>query len=247
MAELLSQRVSKPKSTQARKGGEPAATPAPERTKRLDRDAILDTATAVIGNEGIAALTLRRVGAELGVDHTAIYRYCGNKDAMLGALADRMFLTAPELDPATSWQQRLRVHAQHAFARYQTHPDLGFLIVSQPYARLGLIQGRERALELLTEAGLSLEQAARMSHLIENHIAGCGLFFAMESRDADSTGPEYRAGLRRAYAMVDAAQLPLVAGAAQHLFPDPSEMFDEGLEVLIGEVERRSARDDQAD
>jgi TetR/AcrR family transcriptional regulator, tetracycline repressor protein len=231
--------------TEAGKNGEQPAGSAGERSKRLDHDTILDTAAGLIASDGMAALTMRRVGAELGVDHTAIYRYFGNKDAMLVALVDRMFLTAPELDPESSWQQRLRVHSRHAFARYQNHPDLGFLIVGQPYARLGLIQGRERALELLTEAGLSLEQAARMSHLIENHIAGCGLFFAMESRDADSTGPEYRAGLRRAYAIVDAEQLPLVAGAAQYLFPDPTEMFDEGLEVLIGEVERRSERDDQ--
>jgi TetR/AcrR family transcriptional regulator, tetracycline repressor protein len=207
---------------------------------RLDRDTILDTVERIVASEGIEKLTMRRVGSELGADHTALYRHFTNKEAMLNALADRMFSTPPQIDPQAPWQQRLRAHADHAFGRYQAHPDLGTLLARQSFARPGLIQGRERVLEILTEAGLELREAAMMSHLIENHVVGCGLFFAVDGAISGAAGDESRAAMRRAYAMVDSRELPLVAAAAPFLFPDPAVSFSEGLEVLIAEIERRT-------
>lgn len=51
------------------------------------RNALLDAATHVIQNEGIAALSLRRIADEAQVSRTAPYRHFANKEALLAGLA----------------------------------------------------------------------------------------------------------------------------------------------------------------
>jgi len=53
--------------------------------------ALVDTAVRVIQDEGIAALTLRDVGARLGVSRTALYRHFDGKQALLARVAAEGF------------------------------------------------------------------------------------------------------------------------------------------------------------
>jgi AcrR family transcriptional regulator len=207
---------------------------------RLDRASILDAVERIAASEGVAKLTMRRIGSELGADPTAIYRHFRNKQEMLSCLAERMFLTQPEIDPAQSWQDQLRVHVRHAFDRYRAHPDLGILLARQPDDLPGLVRLTDQTLALLVDgAGLTLEQAACFSHQIENHVVGCGLFFAVSEfhRDPRAIDPS---ALRRAYALLPSDEFPFASAAAPYLFPDPDQMFERTTELLIEAIERQA-------
>lgn len=207
---------------------------------RLDRERILEAAERIVGSEGLRALTMRRVGAELGVDPTAVYRHFRNKEEMLVRLAERLFSTTPVLDPDLSWQDQLRAHVRHSLERYSVHPDLAILLARQPDDLVPLVDLTERTLEVLVHgAGLTLEEAASINQLLENHIVGCGLFFAISDyRDPAFTD---RPALRRAYALLPGDTYPLSSRAAPHLFPDPDESFDQTTELLIETIERIAA------
>jgi AcrR family transcriptional regulator len=204
---------------------------------RLDRELILAAAERIVGSEGLSALTMRRIGAELGADPTAVYRHFRNKEALLTQLAVRLFSTGPELDPNDSWQDRLREHIRHAFDRYRAHPDLGILLARQPDDLPPLVRITETSLDLLVNgAGLSLEEAACLNHQIENHVVGCGLFFAISDyRDSAVTD---RAAMRRVFALLPADERPLASAAAPYLFRDPDEMFERTTDLLIEAAER---------
>src|SRR5690349_23085020 len=92
----------------------PAAVPEESPRPPLDRERILTAAEAIVAREGVGKLTMRRIGAELGADPTAVYRHFRNKDELLTQLADRMFGTLPESDPDLDWRERLRVDLRHA-------------------------------------------------------------------------------------------------------------------------------------
>ena len=203
---------------------------------RLDRGRILEAAERILGSEGLGALTMRRLGAELGADPTAIYRHFRNKEALLTCLADRLFGTQPDLDRSQPWQEQLRVLIRHAFERYRAHPDLGILLARQSDDLPSLVRIFEETLTLLVEGGLSLEQASDFSHLIENHVVGCGLFFAI----SDYRDPQLndRVAMRRAYALLPADKFPLASQAAPFMFPDPDDMFELTTDLLIKEIER---------
>jgi hypothetical protein len=84
---------------------------------------------------------------------------------------------------------------------------------------------------------MELEQAALMSHLIENHVVGCGLFFAISEYEREPDEALRRA-LRRSYALLPEDVAPLASAAAPYLFPDPDVAFDAMTELLIAAIER---------
>lgn len=55
------------------------------------RRALLDEAVATIRSHGVDALTLREIGARLGVSRTALYRHFADKRALLAAVATEGF------------------------------------------------------------------------------------------------------------------------------------------------------------
>jgi len=207
---------------------------------RLDRERILDAAAEIVGTEGLPALTMRRIGAELGADPTAVYRHFRNKRELLTELADRLFATEPELDPQAPWAERMRASMWHAMRRYRSHLDLGLLLAGQSDELPSLVRIREESLELLTEVGLTLEQAAMFSQVIENHVVGCGLFFAISGWHSDPPHETLEA-MRRFYALLPADVAPLCREAAPHLCPDPDGVFAYTTDLLIAAIERTAA------
>jgi AcrR family transcriptional regulator len=205
---------------------------------RLDRETILAVAQQIVSSEGLGKLTMRRIGADLGVDPTAVYRHFRSKDDLLDRLAERIFSTEPEIEPTRSWQDQLRAHARHAFERYRAHPDLGMLLARQPDLLAPLVRLREQTLAALVDgAGLSLADAACFDHIFENHVVGCGLFFAVVEHYADPRVGDADA-LRRAYALLPADEFPFSVAAAPYLFGGAEAQFDRTTELLIEAVER---------
>src|SRR5262245_40601577 len=68
------------------------------------RRALLDEALATIRDEGVDALTLREIGARLGVSRTALYRRFADKRALLAAVATEGFRTLRQ-QLASAWEQ----------------------------------------------------------------------------------------------------------------------------------------------
>lgn len=81
---------------------------------------------------GLASLSMRVLGAELGVDATALYRHFPNKDSLVEAMVDRMLSEALEAhDPAGKTPREKIIDVvfamRDAFAR---HPDIGLALIS---------------------------------------------------------------------------------------------------------------------
>ena len=68
------------------------------------RRALLDEALSTIRAEGVDALTLREIGARLGVSRTALYRHFADKGALLRAVATEGFRTLRE-QLLAAWEQ----------------------------------------------------------------------------------------------------------------------------------------------
>src|SRR3954468_17816541 len=76
-------------------GAEPMPSPekpgppsAPDRKQRLSRDLVLSAALALVDSEGLDALTMRRLGHELGRDPMSLYRYAENRAAVLDGVSE---------------------------------------------------------------------------------------------------------------------------------------------------------------
>ena len=60
------------------------------RSEPLSREEIVDAALAIVDAEGLEALTMRRLGAALGVEAMTLYYHVPNKEALLDLTVERM-------------------------------------------------------------------------------------------------------------------------------------------------------------
>src|SRR5699024_8303401 len=99
-------------------------TPNPSRHKRLNREQLLEAARRICDTEGLESLTLRRLGAELGVDATALYRHFRDKADLLTAMIDDMFASIPRPPATGTWRENLRQIMHQWWGLYRNNPSL---------------------------------------------------------------------------------------------------------------------------
>jgi AcrR family transcriptional regulator len=104
-----------------RTSGRPHAVPrAP-----LTREAIVDAALRVLDREGLEALSMRRVGEELGTGAASLYWHVRNKEELLQLVFERAIeeVTLPDPDPSR-WQEQLKDLARQMRALMNRHRDI---------------------------------------------------------------------------------------------------------------------------
>jgi AcrR family transcriptional regulator len=209
------------------------------RPTRLSRDVILDAAQTIGDHEGAAAITMRRVGAELGVDPTAIYRHFRSKDELLVAMADRLFAEVIEREHTGTWRERLSALLIDGRAVYGAHPSFVEAMIDQPDDTPHLQRISERVFGALREAGLSNEDAALFYDVCVRYVAGTSLLEAIWQRADVETSV---VATRRAYAALPPDEFPNCVAVAPHLYRDSDDVFKVGLEMLLDAIEARGAR-----
>ena len=115
------------------------------------RRALLDEALATIRDEGVDGLTLREIGARLGVSRTALYRHFADKRALLTAVATEGFRTL-RLQLVSAWEDggRSPVGSQAMGVAY-----VRFAVANPSHYRVmfsRFVDPEPQELELATEA-----------------------------------------------------------------------------------------------
>ncbi|MHA7284659.1 TetR/AcrR family transcriptional regulator C-terminal domain-containing protein [Arthrobacter sp. MDT3-44] len=123
---------------------------------------VLQTALDLVDEDGLDALSMRRLGARLNRDPMALYRYAANREALLDGLTelllDQWTIPAPDRTQE-AWQGKLR-RAAHDFRDLTLqHRNIVPLLVTRPLSTplglrpLGALRPIERILTILREAG----------------------------------------------------------------------------------------------
>jgi TetR/AcrR family tetracycline transcriptional repressor len=120
---------------------------------RHHRDDIVERAVRVLDDHGLASLTMRRLGSELGLQASAIYHHFSSKQVLLGAVADEVLARGRRPRAAGAWDDQL-VEASYelrdAMLAYRDGADL----VATVYAfGLGAQGPAEELEEILADAG----------------------------------------------------------------------------------------------
>ncbi len=99
---------------------------APPRRLPLDQRRILQAALRLIDEHGLAELSMRRLGAELGVQAMSLYRHLPSKQAVVEGVRDLIFEELAHLRPASPadepWDASLVAMATAFRAVCRRHP-----------------------------------------------------------------------------------------------------------------------------
>jgi AcrR family transcriptional regulator len=228
----------------------PAAVPPPTgRRLGLTREQILTTALKIIDEEGVEALSMRRLGQALDRNPMAIYRHAADKNALLDGVVEQVLSTLVVAgEPDGDWESALRRTA-HAFRQLAlAHPNVVPLLVTRPLAGplalrpLGTLRPLEELLELFITAGFDHHGALHAARLYTGFLYGHVLHELQERvHDPDETDDLLRLGLHR----LPVTQFPRLRSLAAVLaaYDGPAEL-DEGLAIVLGGLRSQLRRRD---
>ncbi len=216
----------------------------------LDRRRVLDAAVELIDQHGLRALTMRRLGAHLGVEGMALYHYIPGREALLDGVVEvvidglygdpEVHLTHPQ------WQEYLQRLAHGVRRIAIAHPEVFPLIATRPPAApwvrppLRSLRWMESFLETLKACGFSDHEAVMtyrgfssflLGHLLLEVSARGADIGPIEEEDPGSSDP------------ADLSGYPLLTALEPELSQDHSaNEFEESLETLIDRLENQIRR-----
>jgi len=223
------------------RGPQRSATRTPRRG--LDREQVLRAALALVDAEGLDALSMRRLGAQLGCDPMAIYRHTPNRDALLDGIAELVTDQLPAPSATTDWQQALRDSA-HAFRQLAlAHPHVAPLLITRPLATpiglrpLGTLRPLERTLAVLIDAGFTPPDALGVYRAYASFVNG---HILTELQELVADPKETEALLRLGLYRLPRQQFPHTRALASALLDyDGATELDQGLNVLLTGLRQR--------
>jgi AcrR family transcriptional regulator len=200
----------------------------------LSRERILHAALAIVDREGLGAISMRRLGEELGVEAMSLYNHVANKAAVLDGIFETMLgeLSAPKR--SSSWQATLRERAVAFRAVLRAHPNALPIFGTRPAVTPASIAHVEAMLAVLRRAGFSVHDALGALQVLVAFVVGHTIA-TCSSPDEDAS-PSYHT--------LDEARFPYVREVARVLDRhDVEKEFELGLEAMLtGLTRRRAAR-----
>lgn len=98
----------------------------------LTEDEIVDAALNVIRNEGLDALSMRRLSRELGRSAMAAYWYVEDKQQLMNLVAKKMLAEVPLPDPESgTWEEQLREVVAAIDAKLREHPGIAEILLQR--------------------------------------------------------------------------------------------------------------------
>lgn len=228
---------------------EAQASPKRGRHRRVTREGIIDQAVAIIDESGPSALTMRRLGQDLGVEAMTLYRYVNGREDLLEAVVDRLVdeLTVDpgaRMRPLDGWQAFLQWMAHEVRRLALEHPNAFPLIATRhpaaPWLRPPLRSLRvvQDFLEGLTSRGFTDDQAVDAYRAFTSFLLGHLLLESAAS--GASTAPveeplnEGDADLPNSDVQLDLDAFPAVVRLRGRLSEDHTEAeFEAALEALL--------------
>jgi TetR/AcrR family tetracycline transcriptional repressor len=126
----------------------------------ISREQVLTTALRIVDERGMEGLTMRRLGAALGVDPMAIYHHVPDKAALFDGLVERVFASVDLPVPVGPWVNDLRATARAVRRTFLAHPHAIALLGTRPPTTLAAFDLFESVSSILLRAGFTAQQAA---------------------------------------------------------------------------------------
>jgi AcrR family transcriptional regulator len=190
----------------------PAARRAKSEAIPLSRARVCAEALALVDEEGLAALSMRRLGARLGVEAMSLYRHVRDKADLLDALHAAVLGSLDEQAHAPDdWRAHVGGSTRALRAALLRHPNVAPLFTSLPVRAPEAAATVERSRAALMHAGLGADEALQAIEVVGMFAVGHVIF---ETTDQPTKDRAARTRRRQA-------------------------TFEFGIEALLDAIERR--------
>lgn len=173
---------------------------------RHHRSDVVERALVVLDTYGLADLTMRRLGAELGVQPSALYHHFANKQTLLAAVAEEILHRGRRSGRPTAWDERavaVCLELREAMLAYRD----GAEVVATVHAfGLGASAPYDELVAVLAEGGFDADlvrtAAGTLLHFIFGHVADEQTHLQAASAGAIDDPPRDRSDFELGLALV---------------------------------------------
>jgi AcrR family transcriptional regulator len=212
----------------------------PYRSNRqaLSVERIVEVSIAIADAEGLDALSMRRVAAELSTGTTSLYRYVDSRDDLLDLMADAV---QDDHVPLTGdWRADLEAYAHHERELWLRHPWLAPLLATRPSLGPNWLRGLEHALTAAAPLTSDIADAAAAVGLIRDYVRGAVVRELAEKQTQRRTGQteeQWRVAvapyMRK---VIESGAYPLVSRMTASADLSPAEQFSGGLRRILAGI-----------
>ena len=221
----------------------------PEPRVPLSRKRVLHVAVKVADENGLAAVSMRKLADQLGAGAMSLYHYFPNKDALLNEMVDAVFarIEAPSTDE--NWKTALRKRAISTRAALTRHPWALDVMESRTTPGMANLKVHDAVVACLRNAGFSIPDTVHAYSVQDAYIYG----FALQEKNLPFKTREEAAAIGAM--MIE--QFRHLAHTIPYTFElvdtyvarggyDPTDEFLYGLDLILDGLEHRLHRTDDA-
>src|SRR5688572_9944964 len=158
----------------------------------LTRGRILEVAVQLIDEHGIEGLTMRRLGAGLGVEAMSIYNHIPNKAALLDGIVEVLVTEIDLPSQQEDWAQRLKSLGRSYREVALRHPHCVPLLAMRPFSATPALEPVEIIFAALMEAGLDSAESVDAYRTMASFALGYSM---TEAAGLLGTGAEVGSGV----------------------------------------------------
>jgi AcrR family transcriptional regulator len=210
----------------------------------LTVERIVEAAITLADEEGLEALSMRKVAERLGKGAMSLYRYVPGKAELLDLMLDAIHGEEPP--PVTgggSWREQIEALAHHTRALMRRHPwMLGVTLGQRPPLGPNILASYERWLTVLRATGLSAAEMVATAELLNHYIAGSTRTEVESTQVAETSGVsdtewwEERTSFWEDY--FDPERFPAISAVYdQGAYDAPVDAFEFGLQRVLDGIE----------
>lgn len=138
----------------------------------LNLERTLQVALVIADEEGLDAVTMRRLARELGVEAASLYHHVKDKSQILDGLVDAIAAEIQPPMPSTDWRATISQRAHDTRAVLRRHPWAVSLMASRNSPGPATLQLLEAGIRCFREGGLSVLQAAHAISVVDSYVHG---------------------------------------------------------------------------
>jgi AcrR family transcriptional regulator len=213
--------------------------PNTEPRARLNRDRVLGAAIALADADGIASLTMRKLGVELGVEAMSLYNHVANKVDLLDGMIDSVFGEIDQPVGGTDWRTAMHLRAVSAREVMSRHPWAIGLMESRNTPGPATLRHHDAVIGTLREAGFSIAMAAHAISTLDSYIYG---FALQETSLPFHTAEDTAKVAQRTLTRLSSNEYPhLTELTVEHILQpgyDHGNEFAFGLDLILDGLER---------
>lgn len=211
----------------------------PSGNRRRGRPAVVDEALIVDAalTVGFTDLSMSAVGRQLGLAHSALYRYFLDRDDLAAAAINRAVATHQWPAPEQDWRQYLRQLASSYWGLYAAHPGLAAEVAGLRTTSEALVELTNRSAAALLDAGFQAETAVLVVDMLGDLVThafvppGTGQPPAGQAPESGEESTRRRVELLSPW--IDHLEPRLRSAFAATIRRDPREQLTRKVEVMI--------------